>query len=216
MMTCRQVRETLTLNEREAIAPVTWRAIEAHVAGCAACKQHLQWLELVDDGLQRQVIPPPRDDFEQRVMAMAVGGSAASRQLKTRWKTSAAIAATLVIGIVIGLGLGRQSSQQAQVPDVAAVSHDETREQTVRLAFNARQNLNDVQLTIELPPNVELKAFPGRRVLSWDVSLKSGENVIALPLRVIYPQRGELLAHLDNGQHRKTFRAPIPGINEDN
>ncbi|BES69813.1 hypothetical protein RE428_08310 [Marinobacter nanhaiticus D15-8W] len=215
MMKCREVRETLLAADQEQVDRLKWQAAETHAKGCKECRPYLLWLQRLDEGLREQDIPPPTEDFEARVMARATGTGG----VVSGWKTGAAIAAALVLGIVIGTGVERQSAQPAAQPGMAAVSQPATqtaepRKQTVRLAFNARQSLDDVRLTIELPPNVELQAFPGRRALSWQVSLKPGENVIALPLRIIYPQPGELLAHLDDGQHRKTFRTQIPAMDK--
>lgn len=211
MLKCREVREALLKADQDNIDRLKWQAIEVHATGCNDCRPYLLWLRRVDKAIQEQDIPAPTQDFEARVMARATGAGWST----PGWKVSAAVAAALVLGVVIGMGVDRQAVQPATQPEIASASQPAThavepRKQTVRLAFNARQSLEDVQLTIELPANVELQAFPGRRALSWQVSLKPGENVIALPLRIIYPQPGELLAHLDDGQHRKTFRTKIP------
>ena len=83
-------------------------------------------------------------------------------------------------------------------------------EKTVRLAFRSGEALENVTLTLELPPNVELASWPGHRELSWQVSLNAGENVLSLPLKLLFPGAGELVARLDTGDRQKTFRAPIP------
>lgn len=81
----------------------------------------------------------------------------------------------------------------------------------VRLAFSSAEPLENVRLTLELPDNVELEPFPGRHSLSWHVDLDAGDNVLTLPLRVLYPAEAELVARLDDGNRQKTFRTSIPG-----
>lgn len=87
-------------------------------------------------------------------------------------------------------------------------------EQTVKLAFRSGQALDNVTLTLELPPNVELSPWPGRQELSWQISLDAGENVVSLPLKVLFPGRGELVARLNTGEQQKSFRVEIPGTIE--
>ena len=88
-------------------------------------------------------------------------------------------------------------------------------EQTVRLAFHSGQRLEGVTLTLELPPNVELAHWPGQHRLSWQVDLEAGDNVLALPLKVLFPGSGELVARLNLGQQHKSFRVEIPGVGTD-
>ena len=74
--------------------------------------------------------------------------------------------------------------------------------------------MDNVTLTLELPPNAELAPFPGRQTISWTVDLKQGDNVLALPINVLFPGSGKLVAHLDDGTRRKTFSTAIPGNTE--
>ena len=126
----------------------------------------------------------------------------------------------LALGIFIGMQVGPADTGLPE--DIADASGQTATEsvsepesgaelKTVRLAFNSRKAMDNVTLTLELPPNAELAPFPGRQTISWTVDLKQGDNVLALPINVLFPGSGKLVAHLDDGTRRKTFSTAIPG-----
>lgn len=224
-MACREYRELLVpylLNELSANQAAR---MEQHVAGCADCATGLANEKALQSTFAgRYAIPDPSPDFETRVLA-AASARANGGSVHRGWSTpvvGGAIAAALALGIALGVGLkpGADTSQPAVATTQSEVSEpsvsaspvaNEPVIQTVRLAFSSGQPLEDVTLTLELPANVELATFPGRQQLSWKVDLEQGENVLALPLRVLFPGAGDLVAHIDDGQRQKTFRAAIPG-----
>ncbi len=224
MMTCQQAQRHI---ERQAIgeplSPADSLALENHVAHCQRCYLRQAWERRITEELRRESVPAPTADFESRVLAAATGRQASRGRAFP--VVGSAIAAGLALAVVVG---SLWLPQSDQLPQQAGSSQPEateqlvaapavptpawSQEQTVRLAFNSASQLDNVSLTLELPPNVELARFPGHQQLTWQVDLKPGDNVIALPLRIAYPQAGELVAHLDDGKKRKTFRAPIPGL----
>lgn len=229
MTTCQQAHTYIERSAAGEISAADARALEQHAASCQPCALRMRWENRIQQELARTGIPDPSADFESRVLAAATG----RKKGPQRWTSSVvggAIAASLALGLFLGSGFdSRDSSESLAVSGTAKLAPEEaldgkaltetdqesapwSREQTVRLAFSANTELDDVSLTLELPPNVELARFPGHRELTWQVSLKPGDNVIALPLRIAYPEAGELVAHLDDGEKRKTFRARIPGI----
>ncbi|WP_166252693.1 anti-sigma factor family protein [Marinobacter salicampi] len=221
MMTCHQAQDFIEQYVAAGLAPEKLRALENHTEQCSACALRLHWERQINAELQAYTIPEPSIDFETRVLAAATGKRPVSAS--SWWAVpvvGGALAASLALGLFLGSGndgLTQSETEMARTATegpVQSVAEVEPwgREQTVRLAFNSGSRLDDVNLTIELPANVELANFPGHRQLSWQVDLEPGENVIALPLRIAYPQAGELVAHLDAGDKRKTFHAPIPGI----
>ncbi|WP_167812577.1 anti-sigma factor family protein [Marinobacter daqiaonensis] len=214
MTSCRQAHEYIDQYANGTIAAADAVALERHVGGCISCERRLCLQQRIAGELARQGgIPEPAPDFEARVLAAAAG----RRLVRRRWTMpviGGAIAAALVLGLALDLDSGaHEEPGLASVQEQAnrEVVSAEPREQTVRLAFHSRSQLDDVSLTLELPPHVELVQFPGHHQLTWQVNLKPGDNVIALPLRIAYPERGEIIARLDDGSKTKTFRAPIPG-----
>ncbi|WP_404367886.1 anti-sigma factor family protein [Marinobacter sp.] len=225
MTTCQQAHTYIERSAAGELTAADARALEQHTASCQPCAIRLRWENRISEELQRNEIPAPGPDFEARVLAAATGRSSAASGSRGRRKWASpvvggAVAAALALGLFLGSGIENQDSPETfaasgsgqQAQDENPTSVPGYREQTVRLAFSAKSELDDVSLTLELPANVELASFPGHRELTWQVDLKAGDNVIALPLRVAWPEAGELVAHLDDGEKRKTFRAPIPGM----
>lgn len=213
MMSCHQAQQQI---ERQALgdtlSPAARGELEAHLASCQRCYLREVWEQRISEELRREAIPSPTPDFESRVLAAATGRGR-SRSM-SRPLAGAAIAASLALAVAAASLWSPASRQSLPVADGTGAETPAawSREQTVRLAFTSASQLDDVSLTLELPPNVELARFPGHHQLTWQVDLKPGDNVISLPLRIAYPEAGELVAHLDDGNKRKTFRTPLPGL----
>lgn len=220
-MSCDLFSKQLEHYARGELTPAMERLLEAHLAECQACSGRLTAERGFLDALRSQAVPSPSVDFESRVLAAAARGATAT----PAWRypvVGGAIAAALALGLFIGMPwqpeqMGSDRLAEADSAGGAPVAVDaadalpafEPRDQTVRLAFHSGRAMEDVTLTLELPPNVELSSFPGRHHLSWRVSLKEGDNVLSLPLKVLFPGESTLVAHLDDGTSQKTFRAPI-------
>ncbi|WP_166266988.1 anti-sigma factor family protein [Marinobacter caseinilyticus] len=216
-MNCHQFREDIEILNQDDASSGLENKLKAHAAECRECALLWQEQRQLRDLFGAQAIPEPSPDFEFRVLqAATMSQGAVGRRAWAFPAMGAAVAAILALGVYIGLHLGPNSNLET-VPEIAATSaqpgtddaHVESGLQTVKLAFNSRQAMDGVTLTLELPANVELAPFPGRRNVSWKVNLKQGDNVLALPLNVLFPGSGTLVAHLDDGSKRKTFRTAI-------
>lgn len=211
-MSCNECRQHVRGWLRGELSDADAVEVQDHVSKCYFCAAVVENEATLLDGLHRvEKIPAPTADFKQRVL------SAASEQdiKRTSHKPAlglpamgGAIAAALALGIALGVGFGVDRSSDSGSPDVAEAVAPE-KAQNVRLAFNSAQAMDNVTLTVELPPHVEMARYPGHQQLSWSVSLDKGENIVELPLKVLFPGEGDLVAHLDNGKSRKTFRAHL-------
>lgn len=216
-MSCKDTRAALPNFIRNGLSPVEQNRVAQHLATCEACNQVLESERALSNALEEQfVIPAPSPGFENRVLGAVRKGH------NSGWSHSVlggAIAAALALGIGLGVLLqpaGLSEEGGSGVASVEAVTEEPEQpvtapvDRTVRLAFRSGEALENVTLTLELPPHVELASWPGRRELSWQVSLDAGENVLSLPLKLLFPGAGELVARLDTGDRQKTFRTPIP------
>ncbi|GGY83337.1 anti-sigma factor family protein [Marinobacter zhanjiangensis] len=222
MTSCQQSQETIEQYVAGTLARADALMFERHLASCPRCASRLRWQQRINEEVAGQSgIPEPSGDFESRVLAAATGRSFARPGLATP-VVGGAFAAMLVLGLVLGLNLDDRAPDGVRQADSGTATEAverslvpaEPREETVRLAFTSQSQLDNVSLTLELPAHVELVQFPGHQQLTWQVDLKPGDNVIALPLRIAYPDGGEIVARLDDGRKSKTFRARIPGIGE--
>jgi hypothetical protein len=199
-MSCNNFRQHVRSWLRGELSAADASEVERHVAGCYFCAAIVENESLIIEGLQKRYdVPPPSPDFESRVMAAALSrGKSAERPITMAW-VSGAVAAVLALGVALGIGMGSDSDMPESQP------------YNVRLAFDTVNAMDDVTLTVELPPHVEMSGYPGYQRLSWNVSLDKGENVVNLPLNILFPGEGDLVAHLDNGERKKTFRASLTG-----
>ncbi|WP_291827872.1 zf-HC2 domain-containing protein [Marinobacter sp.] len=210
-MSCRQIRSQLPEYVRDQQPAVERREVRAHLESCESCRQHEVFEQLLMEQMASQcAVPPPSLDFESRVLRAATTTSSA-KKVHAVW--GGAVAAALVIGLMIGQGMPVSEPELAELQAPAeqtSVAAVQPVNRTVRLAFTAGEPLDDVTLTLALPPHVELSGLPGQHKVSWQVSLQQGDNVLALPLTILFPGAGELVAELDANGRQKVFRAMVP------
>ena len=114
-----------------------------------------------------------------------------------------ALAATLVLGVSLGVFLATPSAPAQTV----ALTLE--RPETVRLMFNSAKPLQAATLSLALPENVELVGYGNRRELAWQTNLREGGNLLQLALVAHGTVKGELVAGLSHGGRSKTFRLKI-------
>ncbi|MBW7472356.1 zf-HC2 domain-containing protein [Marinobacter sp. F4218] len=221
-MLCREIRVSLPAYSNNELSEARTEEIARHLHTCSLCRDWLESERVLTGALRRQAaIPAPSSGFETRVLDAATGSAPETGKGWSHSVLGGAIAAALALGIGLGVMLDERSpspdtpvasaeSAGESQPESSLAEVGQPTERTVRLAFRSGEALEDVTLTLELPPHVELASWPGQHELSWKVSLDAGENVLSLPLKVLFPGSGELVAKLDTGDRQKTFRAVIP------
>ena len=211
-MSCSEFRNRLHPWLRGELSDDEATAVRRHVAGCRACASAAENEKAIVDHLRlRYEAPEASGSFEQRVMAAATGKplNAASRRSVSLPIVGGAVAAALALGIVLGFGLRPEALPERAGAPVESDTFEVQDPYTVRLAFDSAEAMENVTLTVELPAHVEMTSYPGQQQLSWNVNLDKGENILKLPLNVLFPGEGDLVAHLDNGGRTKTFRTRL-------
>ncbi len=120
---------------------------------------------------------------------------------RLRW---AALAATLVIGVALGMMLSARFAGDAGI-SAKAVTVEGPGVQRVAVAFESPERLQDVEFVVELPRGVELVGFPGQRRVRWDGQLAAGRSRLQLPLRITHDaELGTLVTRVvhDTGERR--------------
>lgn len=183
--------------------------VQTHLDQCADCRLRLAREQLLRTHLQAWPTAGAERAWQQTLQHIAQQSTRAS---SGGWKHSilgGAIAASLALGISIGLlwPVAQQSSPVA--PLVSTLNGETLQQQTVRLMFASGRDLQGVELTLELPEGVEIANYPSQRSLSWHVDIQAGQNVLTLPLNIKGVELRELVAHLKHGNSTRTFTAAI-------
>jgi hypothetical protein len=79
----------------------------------------------------------------------------------------------------------------------------------VNLVFNAKTEVSDATLRIELPNGVELVGHPGEQRIQWRTRLALGNNIVPLTLIAPAPAAGQIIARLKAGDSEKIFRIHV-------
>jgi len=175
------------------------RSIQQHLERCPDCRRLHQHAAALQAALRTLPAPTPRQGFVDQALSRATDAAAGAVRTPRRGVLGMALAASLVLGVAVGVFL---VTRPAPVPTVALMLE---RPETVRLMFNSAKPLQAATLSLALPGNVELVGY-GDRELSWQTDLREGGNLLQLPLVARGTAKDELVASLSHGGTSKTFR----------
>lgn len=99
---------------------------------------------------------------------------------RPRWL---ALAATLIVGIALGLMLGGGNGSDTTIV-AEPVKLGDAAERRIAIAVESPRAFDRVEFVIELPEGVELDGFPGQRSVRWEGRLAEGRSRLQLPLRI--------------------------------
>jgi len=179
---------------------VRQRSIQGHLERCPNCRSRHQHAVALQAALRTLPAPTPHPGFVDQALSRATRAALSSAHPTWRAVIGMAIAATLVLGVALGVFLAAQPSP------VRTVALTLERPETVRLIFNSAKPLQAATLSLALPENVELVGYGDRRELSWQTDLRKGGNLLRLPLVARGTAKDELVARLSHGGSSKTFR----------
>lgn len=150
-------------------------AMARHRETCPDCARYDREMRSLLDALATLPLPGRTTARERRV-PMAT----------PRW---AALAATLVVGVALGLLLA-QRDEPGTPFEAAPVHLVSAGEQQIAIAIESAREYDDVEFVVELPEGVEIAGFPEQREVRWMGSLAEGRSRLRLPLRVSEEARG--------------------------
>ncbi|SRR5712692_6226417 len=179
------------------------RSIQEHLELCPVCRRRHQHAVALQAALRTLPAPTSRPGFVDQALLRATRAAVSSSRHTRRAALGMALAASVVLGVALGVFL---AAQPAPVPTVALTLE---RPETVRLMFNSAKPLRAATLSLALPGNVELVGYGDRRELTWQTDLREGGNLLQLALVARGTAKGELVARLSHGGSSKTFRLKI-------
>ncbi len=179
------------------------KSVQEHLERCPDCRQLHEHAAAVLETVRKLTPPAMHPGFIDQTLSRATRPAVGGAHSKWRPVLGMALAASLVLGVALGVFLATRSEP------VQAVALTIDRPETVRLMFNSAKPLKAATVSLALPENVELVGYRGRRELSWQTDLREGGNLMQLPLIVRGATKEELVASLSHGGSSKMFRLKI-------
>ncbi|MBU0484114.1 MAG: hypothetical protein KKB30_06335 [Proteobacteria bacterium] len=179
-------------------------AMEQHLTNCPECQKLWQAENDLRQNLKSQ--PTPEIDLPslQRMMRMAHR----EHKNKSRYRFISyglAAAAGLVLLMTTGLFHGRLENINPQSNHgLMTISQVSEVSKTINLVINCPTNMEQAELTIILPDNIELAAFPGRHELTWKTNLKTGGNLLPLEIITTQPGTAKITAKIEHNSKSRT------------
>ncbi len=207
MMKCTDVQTQLDDYLDGSLSADEQKAIDAHIAHCDVCRQELQAVKALREALHSLPVEEASPDFEEKVFATVrshygTGKKPATGRFVAGFAT--AMAASLALWFASTVYMPGLETGDSPVISLAV-----NQAQTVKLVFEAPTELADVTLSVQLPENIELEGYSGRRQLAWQTTLSKGQNVLALPVIAIGSGEGELVAQLKYGDKTRRFHLVV-------
>ncbi len=202
-MTCDRITSRLDAFLDGELDAAAASELEHHAATCAQCGTRLRRARAIVAAMRRIEVPTPSEVFFERAVAGATAPRKRERQSPRLVAAGflGAFATSILTVIVTGLWV-RSPDSRAPVSQVTMTLHET---KTVNLVFASRTSLEDVAMTVELPPGVELAHHAAARRVEWHTRLSAGNNVLPLELVAIEGRGGRLVARLEHGGDEKAF-----------
>lgn len=209
-MDCMQVQDRINdyldslLNESDSVA------IENHIRHCAQCESYLLSEQQLRLSLRNMPIVLQSEDHYRYLIRQAKRAAQPSHvsHLKSRW-LMAGVGSTALACLAIVLFFSKPYWQGYLIgsePRVVLSVNDVKR---IQLVFNIDDDLPNVTMSVELPPDCQLQGYPDTKTLTWQVSLSKGQNVLTLPIIKHTTGTSMLLAKLHMGDKQKLFRVKL-------
>lgn len=177
-------------------------SLRAHAEACAGCAQQLA----IEQRFRAQLRALGEDitaDSQRNERLLAPIRAVDSRRAHRQWGGLAA-AASLVLGIAIGVLWSPWSGQPQPLNAMEAVVLEPNVTQSVQLAFRSPGELKNAEIRLEASDNVEIEGYPGQRELRWTTDLAQGTNTLDLPVRLLGDE-GSVVATISYGDGTRSF-----------
>jgi hypothetical protein len=208
-MDCEQLQSRLddmldnTLPEHE------YQETQGHLSECVSCQALVAEEQALRTMLRELPVSPPSAGFADRALRVAVERNSRHHHRSGFIKGfAAAMAAGLALWIIVGI-LPVSKSPYAPAGHENEISIALYQTQNIKLAFNSAIELKDARITIELPNNLALTGYEGRRELTWHTNLTKGDNILTLPVKAQAIAKGRIIAKIEHGSRTKTIEIAI-------
>ncbi|MCW9024478.1 MAG: zf-HC2 domain-containing protein [Gammaproteobacteria bacterium] len=202
-MSCQYVKQRCDEYIDNSLSEVENMIFKEHLDKCPTCHEQIQQAQQIREALHNMDIPPMRSEFAQQVINNAVQHHETAKPNLYKG-LSLALAASLVFVAMTGLYFN-----QPVIEDSPAIVIGLNQTKNVKLLFDAKDNIDNVSISIELSENLTLAGYNNSKLISWNSQLQKGQNVLALPIMATEFGKGEVIARLEHGGKNKTFLIQI-------
>lgn len=207
-MNCQQAQEQFDQLLDASLTVLDCERLQRHLTTCEHCSEQLETLKVLRSHLQRIPIEEAGTEFETRMLE-ALDHGRDSKQATSSWFPAAmggAIAASILTWTLMTPGVVIPKAQEPSLAVVHNIALEVNRAESIRLAFNSPEAMQQVTVSIGLPAHLEIEGFPDQQQLTWKTDLVAGQNVLTLPLIARYSASGELVARISDANKSKVFR----------
>jgi hypothetical protein len=202
-MSCQYVKQRCDEYIDNSLSEVENMIFKEHLDNCPTCHEQIQQAQQIREALHNMDIPPMRSGFAQQVINNAVQHHETAKPNLYKG-LSLALAASLVFVAMTGLYFNN-----LVIEGSPAIVMGLNQTKNVKLLFDAKDNIENVSISIELSDNLTLAGYENRKSISWQSQLQKGQNVLALPIMATEFGKGEVIARLEHGGKNKTFLIQI-------
>ncbi len=219
-MTCNALHGLMDDYLDDELPAVQRVSFEHHLNDCTGCQQRLSRERLLRADLKAMPVPASSADFAERVLRQAVEGRVSHHH---RHGFVTGFGSALVAGLALWVVVGFFPVQQVVSPEktgplqTVSITLDAlNKTQDVALVFNAGRAVLGARVSIELPDNITIAGYPGRKRLEWNTDLAKGSNLLRLPVIASQVDIGQLIAHIEHENKVTTLRIQLdvrkPGL----
>jgi len=200
-MKCDQITDRLDEYLDGMLSAAEAAQFQQHILGCASCRGQQDQIQAFKQTLKSL---PGMAPVSQEFFTRAIGNATRRTGYGVMQKVAGLAVAASIFGLVLtNFYPGSQDQQLAGV----TMTLNETR--TVQISLNAERDMQGARLSIRLPDGVEMKGFPGRRVVSWNTDLQRGMNILPLPLVAVAISEGRVVARLEHDHKSKELEVQL-------
>ena len=175
-----------------------------HIAVCEDCADALRGVRAMLVVRDQAAVPGSERVFN-RVMSKSNFDPHEQASRRGFWLGagfSGAIAASL---LAVAFALGLLVNPVPDTPTAAEFYVSATEVRPMNIAIEAKQALEDAEISILLSGDVEIDGFIDRNELSWTDDLEPGVNQLTLPIRAIGERGGQMVVRLSHPDSEQIF-----------
>lgn len=225
-MNCEQVRESISGYVDDNLSGILCQAIDNHIKRCGYCAIVLEQEQQLVQELADLPAPEPRVGFFEQALAGTFEFHDA--QFSNRALHFMSAAACVLAGVLLTVAVQKMGfmpfsnadlpqggnietplSQRVAPANAVELTVVDNQQLDIHLQVSVNNDIDDATMVIEVPQALQIVGFEDVNVLQWQVALKKGKNVLALPVkarRQFYRDHiSHLVARLSTDKLQKDF-----------